>query len=112
MPDQNRPISWDLFYLTKEGMEAHLQLRGTTVEDTLSDSVKAVSAVRSAGGVARPLNGSKPMTEESSTDGPPLCGKCGSEMTFREGTSKNGKDYKGYFCPDRDCSGEPVWVNG
>ena len=33
VPDQETPVSWDLFYLTKEGMEAHLQLKDATVEE-------------------------------------------------------------------------------
>jgi hypothetical protein len=109
VPDQENPVSWDLFYLTKEGMEAHLQLKGATVEEVLSQAGTALGKVQKAGGVARPRRGGN--AETSAPDDPPKCGTCGKVMTFREGTSKNGRDYKGYFCPDRDCEGEPVWVN-
>ncbi len=65
MPDQenstvspsNLPVSWDLFYLTKEGMEAHLQLKAATVEDVLSQAETALTKVQEAGGVARPRGG-------------------------------------------------------
>ena len=115
MPDQETPVSFDLFYLTSEGMEAHLQLKAATVEDVLSQAETAQTKVREAGGVARPrrqtpAGGGNP--ETPSSNDPPKCGKCAKAMTFREGTSKSGKDYKGYFCPDRDCEGEPVWING
>ena len=114
MPDQEQPVSWDLFYLSRDGMESHLQLKGATVKDVLSEADSAIATVKKAGGVARPRrqtpaggsNGSTPPEGD-----PPKCGACDSSMTFREGISRNGKDYKGYFCPDRDCEGEPVWVN-
>ena len=82
---------------------------GATVEEVLSQAGTALAKVQKAGGVARPRRGGT--AETSSPDDPPKCGTCGKVMTFREGTSKNGRDYKGYFCPDRDCEGEPVWVN-
>ena len=109
MPDQENPVSWDLFYLTKDGMEAHLQLKGATIEDVLSQSESALGKVQEAGGVARPRRGAT--ADASAGNGPTKCGECGKAMTYREGTSKSGKDYKGYFCPDRDCEGDPVWVN-
>jgi len=113
MADQDNPVSWDLFYLTKEGMEAHLQLKGATVQDVLSQAEDTLDKVRAAGGVARPPRGNRgPSADAPASDDPPKCRECGSTMAYREGTSKAGKDYKGYFCPDRDCSGEPVWVNG
>ena len=111
MADQEYIASWDLFYLTKEGMEAHLQLKGATVTEVLSDAAAAMTEVQEAGGIARPprrRNGSAEPAPQ--TDGPE-CPECKKEMTYREGTSKSGRDYKGYFCPDRDCIGEPIWVN-
>ncbi len=57
MPDQENPVSWDLFYLTKEGMEAHLQLKAASVEDTLSQAGAALTKVQEASGVARPRRG-------------------------------------------------------
>lgn len=111
MPDPNNPVSWDLFYLTEEGIEAHLQLRGATVDDVLSQAEHALEKVRSAGGVARPGGARGEQPEEPVQESPPTCRECGSTMTYREGTSRAGKPYKGYFCPDGDCKGEPVWVN-
>lgn len=112
MSEQDNPVSWDLFYLTKEGMEAHLQLKGATVEEVFSQAETALSKVQKAGGTARPKRRSPNGTVEPAGEADPKCAACGKEMTYREGTSKSGKDYKGYFCPDRDCKGEPVWVNG
>lgn len=31
------------------------------------------------------------------------------EMTYRSGTNRSGKTYKGYFCPDDVC--KPTWVS-
>ncbi len=111
MTDQDNPVSWDLFYLTKEGMEAHLQLKGATVTDVLSEAEAARAKVQEAGGVARPRNGRIPAVNGATLDAAPTCAACGKTLAFREGTSKAGKEYKGYFCPNRDCKGEPVWVN-
>jgi hypothetical protein len=111
MADNNNPVSWDLFYLTKEGMEAHLQLKGATVEDVLEKAKDALNAVCSAGGKPRPSESCPTTPEEPSSNAPPNCPECHQTMVYREGTSKAGKPYKGYFCPDRDCKGEPVWVN-
>lgn len=114
MPDSEHPVSWDLFYLTREGMEAHLQLRAATVEEVLSQAEAALEKVQGAGGMARPRRqppAEVGSTEPPSSEGPPRCGQCGREMTYREGTSRAGKPYRGYFCPDRDCEGDPVWVN-
>ncbi len=36
------------------------------------------------------------------------CGACGKEMTPKQGTSKAGKAWKGWFCENRDH--EPQWV--
>lgn len=30
------------------------------------------------------------------------CRACGKEMTFKQGTSKAGKDWKGWFCQEKD----------
>ena len=39
------------------------------------------------------------------------CEVCGKKLKYREGEGRNRKPYKGYFCPDRDCGGKPVWVD-
>lgn len=38
-----------------------------------------------------------------------LCAVCGSPTEYKEGTSKAGKAYKGYFCT-KDRTHAPVWV--
>lgn len=37
-----------------------------------------------------------------------FCTTCGNKLTYKEGTSKAGKPYKGYFCSER--GHEPQWV--
>ena len=39
------------------------------------------------------------------------CPTCGGPMPFKQGTSKAGKAYAGYFCADRNCPQEPVWAD-
>ena len=39
------------------------------------------------------------------------CDVCENMLEQKEGVSKAGKPYKGWFCPDRDCKGKPVWEN-
>ena len=111
MPEQDSPVSFDLFYLTKHGMEAHLQLKGATVDEVLKQADLAATKVQKAGGGARPRASRNGQSETSSDNGTHTCGHCGKPMAYREGTSKSGKEYKGFFCPDRECEGEPVWVN-
>lgn len=31
-----------------------------------------------------------------------VCSVCGEKLVFRTGTNKNGKTWKGYFCPNKD----------
>lgn len=38
-----------------------------------------------------------------------MCAVCGASMNFKEGTSKAGKAYKGYFCPT-DKTHSPIWM--
>lgn len=37
------------------------------------------------------------------------CPECGGQMAYKEGTTKTGKPYKGYFCIT-DRSHKPVWL--
>jgi len=36
------------------------------------------------------------------------CAKCGAKLVFRTGTTKAGKTWKGYFCPNKDQ--DPIFV--
>jgi hypothetical protein len=38
------------------------------------------------------------------------CPTCGAAMVYKEGTSKAGKAYAGYFCSDRNCKQPPIWA--
>ena len=35
------------------------------------------------------------------------CGSCGEQMEFKQGTSKTGKPWKGWFCKIREH--DPIW---
>ena len=37
------------------------------------------------------------------------CQSCGTAMNYREGTSKAGKPYRGFFCPT-DKTHEVIWI--
>jgi hypothetical protein len=39
------------------------------------------------------------------------CPTCGQQMVYKEGTSKAGKAYAGYFCSDRNCKQPPIWAD-
>jgi len=32
-------------------------------------------------------------------------------MYFREWTARNGRHYKAFVCPHRDCAALPIWVS-
>jgi hypothetical protein len=102
----------DVFWRTKEGFEMHLQLNGTSTVEVLDGAHEAVEKIIKAGGEARPSNGDGSGSNTTpSKANPPNCTACGKKMKFREGESKNGKPYKGFFCQDRDCEGKPVWID-
>ena len=50
--------SWDLFYLTEEGFEAHLQLHGDGGEEFLERVKETTERILEQGGHPRPLRGS------------------------------------------------------
>ena len=102
--------SVDVFWRSKDGYEMHLQLGGTSSETVLEDAESAIERIKKAGGGPRPGRNGASDAATSST-GTPKCEVCGKKMKYREGESRNGKPYKGYFCPDRDCEGKPVWVD-
>ena len=60
----------------------------------------------SAPAQSAPARGKAPT--QSSTD-EHVCPEHG-EMEFKEGVSKAGKPWKGWFCPERDCDTKPVWI--
>lgn len=40
-----------------------------------------------------------------------FCNVCGKKLVLKEGVSKKtDMPWKGWFCPDRNCKGKPVWV--
>ena len=108
----------DVFWRTKEGFEMHLQLNGASPGDVLDEAHGAVKTIIKAGGEARPSNGEGLNNGNGNGNGakasktaPPKCPVCSKKMEFREGTNRTGKPYKGFFCPDRECEGKPVWID-
>ncbi len=58
-------------------------------------------------GAATPAQPAAPVSVAPSASQPHSCAH--GPRTFREGTNKSGKDYKGYFCAEDQCS--PEWVS-
>lgn len=110
-PDEGNTGSVDVFWRSKDGFEMHLQLNGTSSEEILDEAHGAIERIKKAGGEPRLHRNRNSEDDESSKGSPPKCAVCGKKMKYREGESRNGKPYKGYFCPDRDCEGKPVWID-
>lgn len=70
------------------------------IEKFMSDPVAAVTAN------VKPL---PDFFENRDPQEVPLCKECGSMTTFKEGVSKTGKKYKGYFCTV-DKKHSPIWL--
>lgn len=49
--------------------------------------------------------------DEPQETGEGECPTCGNAMVYKEGTSKAGKAWAGYFCSDRNCKQTPMWVS-
>ncbi|MBM4465266.1 MAG: hypothetical protein FJ014_06930 [Chloroflexi bacterium] len=63
------PASWDVFYQDAQGLECHLQLKGTTLDDVLKLANEASTAIVEAGGKpSRRMAGRTP-TADSSNEG-------------------------------------------
>jgi hypothetical protein len=106
-----RKASVDVFWRSKEGFEMHLQLSGASSAEVLDEAQEAVEKIIEAGGEARPSTDGSGKEGGPSKENPPKCSVCGKKMTYREGEGRTGKPYKGFFCPDRDCEGKPVWLD-
>ena len=103
--------SVDVFWRSGDGYEMHLQLGGTSSETVLDDAHAAIERIKSAGGEPRYHRDRNGAATNETTATSPKCEVCGKKLKYREGESRGGKPYKGYFCPDRDCEGKPVWVD-
>ena len=112
MSPGERRASVDVFWRSREGFEMHLQLGGASSEVVLEEAQEAVDQIVKAGGEARPMDDGNRKEEGPTKANPPKCSVCGRKMTYREGESRAGKPYKGFFCPETDCEGKPVWLNG
>ncbi len=112
MSPGERRASVDVLWRSKEGLEMHLQIGGASYEAVLEEAQEAVEKIVTAGGEARPTGDENGKEGGPTKANPPRCSVCGRKMTYREGESRAGKPYKGFFCPESDCEGKPVWVNG
>ena len=111
-PGEESASSVDVFWRSKDGFEMHLQLNGTSSEEILDESHRAIDRIKKAGGEPRPhRNNRNSEDSEPAEASAHKCSVCGKKMKYREGEGRNGKPYKGYFCPDRDCEGKPVWID-
>lgn len=54
----------------------------------------------------------RPAQQSRGQSGPPKrqCPNCGGGMTYREGQTRDGRDYRAYFC-DAKCGAKPIWIN-
>jgi len=109
MTGESPGASVDVFWRSGDGYEMHLQLAGTSSETVLDDAHTAIERIKKAGGA--PRHGRNGASAEETPSASLNCDVCGKKLKFREGESRAGKPYKGYFCPDRDCEGKPVWVD-
>lgn len=113
MSPPERRASVDVFWRSKEGFEMHLQLNGASSEEVLDEAQEAIGKIVDGGGGPRPAGAPEEGEAPPAPDkkNPPKCSVCGKKMVYREGESRTGKPYKGFFCADQDCAGKPVWVN-
>ena len=108
--------SVDVFWRSKEGFEMHLQLSGASSVAVLDEAQEAVEKITETGGEPRPARSRQTPEGDGGNrapakEDPPNCSVCGKTMRYREGESRTGNPYKGFFCPDRDCEGKPVWLD-
>lgn len=69
----------------------------TTTQPTSQIVTPAVIVATTPAGSPTPVNPKR------------VCVACGSEMDYKEGTSKAGNAYKGFFCKAK-CGSDPVWI--
>jgi hypothetical protein len=107
--------SWDIFYLTEEGFEAHLKLSGESGQEVLEKAKAATKKIAEQGGQPRPArgvslngkdNGESHIDKETMTyvdkDGVRRCArmkKDGSRCEAKVGARREGKYGPFYPCP-------------
>jgi len=82
--------------------------------DGVDELVKAADAVRESSAykdrLHKPAEPKVEGTNFSKGVTASKCAQCGGDMVYREGVSKkNGKEWKAYFCQDKNC-GNVSWV--
>jgi len=99
------PVSWTVRYITPEGFDAMLTLRGTDTRQVMTTAKQAVEAMSKAG--CRPQIGGHTTPTNSTTNdqAAPMCPVHGKPMK----QSQHG----GWYCTakvaDNDGSGRPVY---
>ncbi|MBU0626930.1 ERF family protein [Patescibacteria group bacterium] len=93
-------------YSRKYALNGLLAIDDTKDADT-QDNTKTVEKPRTSDPVASETppvptfpGTDEPFKEPFAQSGAPVCQKCGKEMIFKSGTSKAGKPWKAYRCPD------------
>lgn len=88
----------DIFYLSAEGMESHVQIRGTTAAIVLAESTTAIQSIVENGGTARPGKG----------NGTPSKNGKAAESTLPYYTDKEGVKRCNKTTEDGERCGQPV----
>ena len=113
MTEEKATITADVdFFYQMKGYEGHTQLHipGTPTIETYE---AAIERIEKAGGLPRDAVMPGKAAEAPKDDDGDVrvfnCEACGGPMTYRKGTSKAGKPYKGWFCNKRNCKGTTIW---
>lgn len=66
------------------------------------DDPEAVAPIKPISHVEQTISqiGVKPIAVDTSDLETPVCGDCGAVMEYKKQTSKTGKEYEGFFCPN------------
>lgn len=101
-------------YWRRYALVAYLGLEGeqdTDANDTASNPVQANLVRNTSDPVAAVTSHIQkaPLPEFFENQEPTTCTVCGAVATYKSGTSKAGKPYKGYFCTT-DKTHAPQWV--
>ena len=100
-------------FIEKEGFSGHIKITGVPFPKAvtrLDALIKALVEHEYEAG-RRPGNGppGEAVPQAKGAPAGPPCNDCGEPMELRQGVSKAGKPWKGYFCP-ADKTHKPVWV--
>jgi len=106
-------ITTPLGYSAEIWTDGGLKGEGATYENLFANEEMRIQEIEMAGCKIQKASNLPPTPKEApevTTSGQEkhFCGTCGKEMTYKEGISKAGKPYKGWFCLEREH--EPIWL--